>query len=161
MKSYNCPSCKKDWPENYCPECARSIEPEQRHSTSAQADSTVSQKPLEHEYTQNGFCKHCGWERSWIEKNQRGCLGAQERVERVEAQKQVEQESKSAEQKPASAPASQPSGSSGLPFGIIAAAAAGWFLMGHKNQLGENGGFIIIIGAVVLGLLSASMLSKK
>ena len=137
------------------------VSPNKTDTVTVQADTTVSPKPLEHEYSQNGFCKHCGWEKIWIEKNQLGCLGTQQRVERVEAQNQVEQEAKPREEKPANAPASKPSSSSGLPFGIIAAAAAGWFLMGHKNQLGEKGGFIIIIGAVVLGLLSASMLSKK
>lgn len=51
--------------------------------------------------------------------------------------------------------------SAGLPFGFIAAAAAGWFLMGHREQLGQQGGFIFIIGAVVLGVLSAGMMSRK
>ncbi len=26
MKIFNCPTCQKDWPENYCPECSRTIE---------------------------------------------------------------------------------------------------------------------------------------
>lgn len=66
------------------------------------------------------------------------------------------------EQKAPNEPQPQPASSSGgLPFGIIAAAAAGWFLMGHKEQLGDKGGFIIVIGAIVLGVMSAGMLSKK
>jgi hypothetical protein len=40
MNGYNCPSCKRDWPENYCPECARTIEPDQRQQQPIRADTS-------------------------------------------------------------------------------------------------------------------------
>jgi hypothetical protein len=33
MKTFTCPTCKKNWPENYCPMCARTI------------DKTIAQQP--------------------------------------------------------------------------------------------------------------------
>lgn len=30
----------------------------------------------EHQYNQHGFCKHCGWERQFIEKTGRPCAGS-------------------------------------------------------------------------------------
>jgi len=40
MNGYSCPSCKRDWPENYCPECARTIEPDQRQQQPIRADTS-------------------------------------------------------------------------------------------------------------------------
>jgi hypothetical protein len=57
-------------------------------------------------------------------------------------------------------PANASSPSSGLPFGFVAAAAAGIFILSHQEQLGHEGGLIVIIGAVVLGLISARMLFR-
>ena len=83
-------------------------------------------------------------------------------TESPQAAPKGEQNPTVSEQKTQNEPPPQPASSSGgLPFGIIAAAAAGWFLMGHKDQLGDKGGFIIVIGAIVLGVMSAGMLSKK
>ena len=48
--------------------------------------------------------------------------------------------------------------SNGLPFALIAAAAGGWFLMGHKAGFHGSDALIIIVGAIVVGLVSASLL---
>ena len=44
----------------------------------AKPQNICLQENLEHKYTPNGFCKNCGWERSFIEKTQRACLATQE-----------------------------------------------------------------------------------
>jgi len=49
----------------------------------------------------------------------------------------------------------------GLPWGFVAAAAAGFFLFMHKEQLGQSGGFIIVIGAIFLGIMSANLMQRK
>ena len=49
----------------------------------------------------------------------------------------------------------------GLPWGFVAAAAAGTFLVMNLEKVRVNGGSIYVIGAVVLGILSANMLSRK
>jgi len=56
---------------------------------------------------------------------------------------------------------SKQSSSHGLPWGFVAAAAAGFFLLSNKDKLGHDGAFIYIIGAIVLGVLSANMLGRK
>lgn len=48
-----------------------------------------------------------------------------------------------------------------LPWAFVAAAAAGTFLAFNWEKVRGRGGFIYLIGAVVLGILSANMLSKK
>jgi hypothetical protein len=48
-----------------------------------------------------------------------------------------------------------------VPWGFLALAAAGTFLFMNKEKLGSEGGFIYIIGAIVLGVLSANMLARK
>jgi hypothetical protein len=57
--------------------------------------------------------------------------------------------------------ANQAKKSGGIPIGIIAAAAFGWFLMGNRDQLGQSGWFIIVIGAIAVAFTSASLFKKQ
>jgi hypothetical protein len=66
---------------------------------------------------------------------------------------------KLAELKAAEKPVSKPQNAPGPPFGLIGAAVTGWYLAKHWNQLGNTGGFIIIIGAIMLGVMSSSLLA--
>jgi MFS family permease len=50
---------------------------------------------------------------------------------------------------------------SGLPWGFVALAAAGTFLFMKNEMLGTQGGFIYIIGAIIVGILSANMLTRR
>lgn len=55
----------------------------------------------------------------------------------------------------------QSAGAGGLPWGVVAAAAAGTFLWFNKDRLSHEGGFFYIIGAIALGVMSANMLGRK
>ncbi len=52
-------------------------------------------------------------------------------------------------------------GATGLPFWFVALSAAGIFLYSNREKLGQKGGFIFVIGAVVLGVLSGNMLGRR
>jgi len=62
---------------------------------------------------------------------------------------------------PSFQPATGGSKQSGLPWGFVALSAAGAFLFMNKEKIGSKGGFVYIIGAIVLGILSANMLARK
>jgi hypothetical protein len=49
-----------------------------RKEVGEKADQQLHHIQTEHKYTNNGFCKHCGWERKFIEKTGRSCTGAPE-----------------------------------------------------------------------------------
>lgn len=48
-----------------------------------------------------------------------------------------------------------------LPWGFVAVAAGAFFLMSNKAHLAGDGAFIYLIGAIVLGVLSANSLSSR
>ncbi len=62
---------------------------------------------------------------------------------------------------PKSDPKPTPSASSGLPWIVVAAAAAGFFLFTNRDKLASPGAFIYVIGAVFLAVSSANMLGRK
>ena len=47
--------------------------------------------------------------------------------------------------------------SAGLPFGFVAVAAGAFFLYSHREQLAGKGGFIVLGGAIILGIMSANI----
>lgn len=44
---------------------------------------------IEHTYTKNGFCKHCGWAKSFIENTGRSCTGPSKEQPRREAEQDI------------------------------------------------------------------------
>jgi hypothetical protein len=49
-----------------------------------------------------------------------------------------------------------PAVSGGFPLGLMAAIAAGWFLMGHQRELGGPGAFIVVLGAIAVAAFTAN-----
>lgn len=61
--------------------------------------------------------------------------------------------------KPESKPAS--AGAGGLPWGFVAIAGGVFYLMSNKANLAGDGAFIYVIGAIVVGVLSANNLTRQ
>lgn len=49
----------------------------------------------------------------------------------------------------------------GLPWLFVATTAAGVFIFSNRDKLDEDGGFIIIIGAIILAVMSANMMTRE
>lgn len=58
-------------------------------------------------------------------------------------------------------PPAQTGGGGGLPWGFVAVAAAAFFLYSNRQSLAGDGAFIYIVGAVILGVMSANMLARR